>query len=47
MMQKIPALAFAVAAQLLAMANLGCIVAFLADFGVPKTINQDDQSWRL
>jgi methanethiol S-methyltransferase len=48
-MRNLAILAYAGLAYLLAMANIGYIVAFLADFGVPKTVNSgtyDGDLWR-
>lgn len=48
-MRNIIILAYAGIAYLLAMANIGYIVAFLADFGVSKTVNSgsyDGNLWR-
>jgi methanethiol S-methyltransferase len=48
-LQNFIILAYAGIAYILAMANIGYIVAFLADFGVPKTVNSgsyDGNPWR-
>jgi methanethiol S-methyltransferase len=48
-LRNLAILAYAGLAYLLAMANIGYIVAFLADFGVPKTVNSgtyDGGLWR-
>jgi hypothetical protein len=48
-MRNLAILAYAGLAYLLAIAYIGYIVAFLADFGVPKTVNSgtyDGALWR-
>jgi methanethiol S-methyltransferase len=48
-MRNLAILGYAGLAYLLALANIGYIVAFLADFGVPKTVNSgrcDGDLWR-